>query len=458
MKQTTPHNATVAFLGGTGSVTGAHFLLDAGEARIGIDCGLKQGGEFCDETNYEPFPEDPSTFDALIITHAHLDHIGRIPQFVKHGFKGPIYSTAATKELAALMFDDSVAILADEARRCNRDIIFGREDIEQALNQWRTHEYHETFAVTPTVSCTFKDAGHILGSTLVVLERGGKKIVFTGDLGNSPDVLLPDTESIKGAHFLVMESVYGDRLHEGRDERRQVLRAAIDEARKTKSVLLIPSFSIQRTQVLLSEINSLVEDGMEPMPLFLDSPLSIKVLSVYKRYQHLFNKEAQQRISTGDDLFDFPKLTLTKDAEDSAAIERAENPKIIIAGSGMSHGGRIRSHEKRYLGDKKAILLFVGYQTVGSLGRRIKDGASRVKIDGDWVRVRARIAELRGYSAHKDRDGLIAFVEDAQETLEQVFVAMGEPRASLFLTQRLRDFLGIDAQAPEQGSVHTIAW
>lgn len=439
-------------------MTGAHFLLEAGTARIGIDCGLKQGGEFCDEANYAPFPIEPRTFDSLIITHAHLDHIGRIPQFVRHGFSGTIYSTPATKELAALMFDDSLSILASEAQRCNRDVLFGREDVEQALSQWKTIDYHEPFFVAEGIQGTFKDAGHILGSALVSLERNGKQIVFTGDLGNSPDVLLPDTESIRGAHFLVMESVYGDRLHEGRDRRRDVLRDAIEEARRTKSVLLIPSFSIQRTQVLLSEINTLVEEGVEPMPVFLDSPLSIKVLDVYERYRHLFNEASQARFKSGDDLFDFPKLTLTKDAEDSAQIERAANPKIIIAGSGMSHGGRIRSHEKRYLGDKHAILLFVGYQTVGSLGRRIKDGATRVKIDGDWIHVRARIAELRGYSAHKDRDALVAFVGEAQETLEKVFVAMGEPRASLFLTQRLRDFLGVDALAPEQGNVHTIAW
>lgn len=453
------NRSTISFRGGTGSVTGANFLLDTGSGKIVIDCGLTQGENFCSDENYGDFTYDPRDVQVLLVTHAHMDHIGRIPQLVRHGFAGTIYSTGATKDLARAMFKDAVGILAQEARLCHKEPLYEAEDVERALALWQTHEYHETFPFFHDVRCTFKDAGHILGSALVCLERAEKTIVFSGDLGNSPDVLLNDTESIAGANYLVMESVYGDRAHEGRDMRRHVLRAAIEDARARNGVLLIPSFSLQRTQVLLSEINALIEDeGMQPLPIFLDSPLAIEVLDVYRRHSHLFNKEAQQRIAQGDDLFDFPKLTLTRAVQDSAGIEAAPNPKVIIAGSGMSHGGRIRAHERRYLGNKNASVLFVGYQTVGSLGRRIKDGAEKVKIDGEWVRVRARVSELSGYSAHKDRDALIAFVETAQKTLEKVFVVMGEPRAALFLTQRLRDFLGVDATAPAKENSVEIDW
>ena len=453
------HTSTISFRGGTGSVTGANFLLDTGTDKILVDCGLTQGENFCSEENYGEFTYVPSEVRTLLVTHAHMDHIGRIPQLVRRGFTGEIYSTEATKDLARAMFKDAVGILAGEARLCHKEPLYEAEDVEHALTLWKTHEYGEVFSLADDVQCTFKDAGHILGSSLVFLERAGKRIVFSGDLGNSPDVLLKDTESIEGAHYLVMESVYGDRAHEGRDMRRQVLRAAIEDSRQKGGVLLIPSFSLQRTQVLLSEINALIEDeGMQPIPIFLDSPLAIEVLDIYRRHSDLFNDEARARIAGGDDLFDFPKLKLTRAPEDSASIESAANPKVIIAGSGMSHGGRIRSHERRYLGDKNATVLFVGYQTVGSLGRRIKDGAEKVKIDGDWVKVRARVSELSGYSAHKDRDALISFVETAQATLKKVFVVMGEPKAALFLTQRLRDFLGVDATAPAKENSVTIDW
>ncbi|MBP9668665.1 MAG: MBL fold metallo-hydrolase [Candidatus Pacebacteria bacterium] len=453
------HTSKLSFRGGTGSVTGANFLLDTGAHKIVIDCGLTQGENFCSEENYGDFTYVPSEAHALLVTHAHMDHIGRIPQLVRRGFMGPIYSTEATKDLARAMFKDAVGILAGEARLCHKEPLYEAEDVEQALTQWKTYDYHEPFDVADGVRCTFKDAGHILGSALVFLERAGKQIVFSGDLGNSPDVLLHDTESIRGAHYLVMESVYGDRAHEGREVRREVLKAAIEDTRQKGGVLLIPSFSLQRTQVLLSEINVLIEDGaMQPIPIFLDSPLAIEVLDIYRRHSRLFNDTAKARMDAGDDLFDFPKLKLTRAAEDSSSIESAPNPKVIIAGSGMSHGGRIRSHEKRYLGDKDAAVLFVGYQTVGSLGRRIKDGAEKVKIDGDWVKVRARVSELSGYSAHKDRDALISFVETAQETLQKVFVVMGEPKAALFLTQRLRDFLGVDATAPAKENSVEIDW
>lgn len=440
-------------------MTGANFLLETGDARMLVDCGLVQGGEYCADTNYIDFPYDPSTIDVLIVTHAHIDHIGRIPRLVQKGFRGKILSTPPTKDISGLMLGDAHSIMGEEAERCHRDPLYTKEDVEQALSLWQTVEYHTPHQLPDDITLEFKDAGHILGSALVCLTRDEQTFVFTGDIGNSPEPLLRDTESLAGASYILMESVYGDRLHQDRDARRDVLCHAIEEARQENRVLLIPSFSLQRTQVLLSEINDMVEDKkIEPIPIFLDSPLAIKVLDVYRAYPELYNEKTKARLASGDDIFDFDKLTLTPKMSDARDIEEAPAPKVIIAGSGMSHGGRILSHEIRYLSDRNATILFVGYQAVGSLGRRIYDGAKRVKIGDTWVNVHARIDMLSGYSAHRDRDGLIGLVEEAVPTVKKVFVAMGEPKASLFLTQRLRDFLGVDATAPELGASYTLDW
>lgn len=444
--------STLTFASGAGTVTGANFLLKTGEQNILVDCGLEQGGHFCSDVNYEPFPFDPHGVSVLVVTHAHMDHIGRIPKLIKDGFKGTIYSTPATKDLAEAMFEDALGILHDEARMCKKEPLYEKEHVEGALSQWDVYEYHENITLSEGVTLRFLDAGHILGSAMAEFSRNGKTFVFTGDLGNTPDVLLQPTESIKGATYLLMESVYGDRNHEGVTTRREVLKDAIEDTRDKGGVLLIPSFSLQRTQALLAEISDMIaKKEIQPIPLFLDSPLAIRVLDIYKRYSNLYNDEAKEKMRMHGDLFSFEGLTLTPRVEDSSGIEGVPAPKVIIAGSGMSYGGRIRSHEKKYLGDKSAMVLFVGYQVVGSLGRRIKDGAEKVQIDGEWIKIRAQIESLNGYSAHKDMDNLISFVEDGQESLKKVFVAMGEPKSSLFLTQRLRDFLSVDAIAPKNG-------
>lgn len=450
-------SATITFCGGTGSVTGANFLLETEDQKLLVDCGLEQGGSFCESPNYHAFPYDPRSVENLFVTHAHIDHIGRIPKLVREGFSGVIYSTPPTRDLARLMLEDALSILTAEAKSCNKDPLYTKDDIERAFSLWKVVDYKETITIRNIV-CHFEDAGHILGSAMVFLEREGKRFVFTGDLGNSPDPLLADTASIEGAHFLVTESVYGDRNHDRKEERKELLRLHIEDARSRNGVLLIPSFSMQRTQILLSEMNDLVENGtMAPIDVYLDSPLAIKVLEVYKRYPTYYNAETKEKLSR-DDLFDFATLTLTPHPEDSARIPLTKSPKVIIAGSGMSHGGRVRAHEKHYLSDPQATILFVGYQTAGSLGRRIKDGAKEVSIDGEKVKVKAHVAELSGYSAHKDRDALVDFVGGASQTLQKVFVAMGEPKTSLFLTQRLHDFLEVDAVAPHEGASYTVDW
>ncbi|MBI4068068.1 MBL fold metallo-hydrolase [Candidatus Kaiserbacteria bacterium] len=452
------HTARITFHGGAGSVTGANFLFETGTQKLLIDCGLIQSNDFCDAINWSDFPYNPADIDVLFVTHGHTDHIGRIPRLVAQGFRGRIYSTPPTKDIARLMLEDALRVMKDElAKRENpRQPLYTESDIESALAIWDTFEYHEKISLNDA-SAQFLDAGHILGSAMIELIRGDKTIVFTGDLGNDHIAIARKTEEITDVNYLVMESVYGDRNHEGSEVRRQMLRNAIDFTREHKGVLLVPAFSLERTQVLLYEINELIAAGMQPIPVFLDAPLAIRLMDVYQKYPEYLNDEVRERIAH-DDPFSFKGLTLTPSMEDSRAIYDAPNPKVIIAGSGMSHGGRIRGHEKQFLGDKKTTILFPGYQSVGSLGRRLAEGATKVNIDGEWVHVHARTAQLHGYSAHKDRDGLIAFVELTAKTLERVFVVMGEPRSALFLTQRLRDFLDVDAIAPDAGESFTLAW
>ncbi len=455
--------STITFYGGAGSVTGANFLLDtlstsSGQAgaKIVVDCGTVAQEMVCDTVNFETFAQNVIHADALIITHAHADHIGRIPRLVREGFRGPIYSTGATRDIAEIMFRDALGIMQVEAEKHGCDVLYEQRDAEQAITQWQSRGYHEPFTIKD-VGVEFQDAGHILGSALVRLTRDGRTIIFTGDLGNTPEPLLRDTESPAGANYLVMESVYGDRLHEERAARTESLRSAIEETRAKNGVLLIPSFSVERTQVLLYEINNMVEDGsMRPIPIYLDSPLANRITPVFRAYAEWFNKEASARIQAGDDLFTFKGLSITKNKHDSEAIHKEENPKVIIAGAGMSAGGRIRSHEQYYLGDKKASVLFVGYQAPGTLGRRLQDGAPNVSVDGEHIRVHAQIGSLTGYSGHADRDQLMNFVENAGESLEKVFVTMGETKASLFLGQRIKDFLGVEAVVPKKAEVQEI--
>lgn len=449
--------STLTFHGGAGKVTGANFLLDTGAAKILIDCGLLQGGQYNELVNYQPFPYNPKEVDALIVTHAHADHIGRIPKLVKDGFRGTIYSTPATRDLAKVMFADALGILRLEAHHAAREPLYEQSDVESTFELWKTIEYKEQFALKDGVSCEFVDAGHILGSAMAVFRRGEKVFVATGDLGNSPAPLLRDTGTLTPCDYLLMESVYGNREHEGRSERIALLKKVLLETYNKKRTLLIPSFAMDRTQVLLYLINNLVEDGEVPeMPVYLDSPLASETTGIYAQHTELFNDAVQKEIREGDDIFSFPQFVIVGSSDESHAILNAARPKVIIAGSGMSVGGRILMHEKRLLGDKNTTILFIGYQGVGTLGRRIQDGAPKVHIHGKDVRVRAKVATIRGFSAHKDRDNLVDFVESSAERVQRVFVTMGEPKAALFLTQRLRDFLGVDAVAPEAGEVQEL--
>jgi metallo-beta-lactamase family protein len=438
--------------GGAGMVTGANFMLDTGSARVLVDCGLMQGDRFAAEKNCDDFAYDPRAVDVLFVTHAHADHIGRIPKLVRDGFSGVIYSTEATKDLADVMLRDALKVMEYESKHYGTPSCYEGQDIDAALSLWKGVSYKEKINLGGSLSAHFNNAGHILGSGFVVLERHGKTFVFTGDIGNVPQPLLDAPDIPKDYEYLLMESVYGDRLHEEVSERSELLRLHIEETIQKKGTLIIPAFSLERTQAMLYEINNFVEKGMmQPVPVFLDSPLAISVTDIYRRHKAYLKESVQHQIDSGDDIFDFPKLTFTRTISDSKEIDDVSGQKVIIAGSGMSHGGRILGHEKRYLEDPKTTLLLVGYQAVGSLGRKLSDGAKKVRIIDSDIRVRAKVAQIRGYSGHADRDQLIDFVAEGGEKAKKIFVTMGEERSSLFLVQRLRDYLGVNASAPDIG-------
>src|ERR1035437_3989450 len=456
-------NPILTCYGGVASVTGANFLLEiptgaSSSTKVLIDCGLIQGEKSAQALNWNSFGYDPKEIKYLFVTHAHLDHVGRIPKLIKEGFAGEIYSTTPTRELAKLLLEDGAGILAGEARRDHRrEPLYTLDDVTNSFRNWKTLEYHSETKF-PGFSLNLFDSGHVLGSTMFKFSfDNGRNIVFTGDLGNTPAPLLHDTESIAGADYLVMESVYGDRNHQPRSECRTQLAEIINETVKRGGTVVIPSFSIERTQVILYDLNHLVEENLIPsVPVFVDSPLAIKVTDIYKKHEDLFNERAKTDIQKNGDIFAFPKLEYVMTADISKNIEKIPGAKIILAGSGMSMGGRITRHEEFYLPDPKNTLIEVGYQSAGTVGRQLIDGLKEVVMEGRPIPVRADIKKILAYSSHKDSNHLVKFVEDAAKTLKQVFVTMGEPKASMFLTQRLRNELKVKAIVPEAGKTYIL--
>ena len=445
--------STVHFYGGAGSVTGSNFLLESEGFRTLIDCGLFQGCDFCDDANWKPFPYDPASIPTLVVTHAHIDHVGRIPLLVKRGFRGKIISTVATRAIAEPLLLDSMEILTEEARRRGSEPLYTEGDIAAAMKLWETTSYRTPMNLSDGFMLEFLDSGHILGAAMAKFTREGKNIIFTGDLGGD-SLLLPPRDSIAGAQYLVMESVYGSRAHADAEPevRREKLADIITETAKRDGEILIPAFSTERTQDILFELRALLEAHAVPsVPVYVDSPLALEVTRAFLANPDYFKKDIAMRIRGGEDIFAFPDLHFVKDAGESRRIASSANPKIIIAGSGMSNGGRVRAHEREVLPKKNATLLIVGYQAAGSLGRRLIEGAKSVEIGGAVVPVRCHIEQNLGYSAHLDGPHLLEFAGEAAGTLKHAFVVMGEPASASFLVQRMRDRLGIEATAPEEG-------
>jgi len=448
----------LTFYGGAEKVTGSNFLIEGEKGKVLVDCGLEQGAHICEECVYGPFPFKPASIDALLVTHAHLDHVGRIPKLVKDGFAGRIFMTPPTADLTRLILEDSVGILGEDAKRRGLDPLSSEEDAVKAMELVETVEYHEEREVAPGLSAMLRTTGHILGSASVrIRDESGTAVALTGDIGNAPSPLLPDWEAIGDADALVMESVYGDRLHPPREQRVRNLREALSTAITKGGTILIPAFSMERTQLMLYELSNFFEEGSLPkVPVFLDSPLAIQVTRVYEKWgPTYFKKEAEDEMKREGSLFEFPFLTKTLSREESAKIAEVPSPKIIIAGAGMSHGGRIGGWEAAYLPDPKTTLIIVGYQAPGSLGRRLAEGQGRVRLAGQWVDNRATVEILEGWSAHADRDGLLDFAHAclAGKRIKTIFTALGEPAAARFLAQRIHDYLGAQAIAVTEGEV-----
>ena len=440
-------------------VTGANYLLEEGNTKILIDCGLNQGSSYCEKLNFEPFPYDSKLIDAVLITHAHIDHIGRLPSLYKAGFRGKIYSISPTKDLAEYLLIDSQHLLGKDAEAKGLPLLYDLRDINETMKLWERVHYHKKFKINPPAGgfeVEYYDAGHILGSgSIKIWGQGGKSIVFSGDLGNVAAPLVKDTEVINQADYALIESAYGGRLHEDIDIRKDILEDLIEETVKAKGVLMIPAFAMERTQELLYELNELVVNGRIPrVPIFVDSPLAIKLTGVYEKFSgdgEYFDKEALEFFRKGKDIFNFPGLKVCLTTEESKEINNAPSPKIIIAGAGMSNGGRILHHEIRYLSDPKNAILFIGYQAAGSLGRQIMDGAKTVRISGEQITVRCKIKNISGYSAHADQAKLLEWLRPMRLSLKKVFVVQGEEDQMIPLSAKIRDVLAIGAEIPSIG-------
>jgi metallo-beta-lactamase family protein len=454
---------TIQFCGGAGSVTGANYVIDNGEIRFVVDCGLIQGSSEADELNYRPFVYDPHTISFMIATHTHIDHIGRIPKLVKDGFRGVIYSTFPTQEFASISLYDTVSIMEHDHSQLP---LYAVDDVDQAISQWQGREYQEIHQLNDSISFRFQDAGHILGSAITeiwVLDPETKKtikIVFSGDLGNVPSVLLRKYDYIEEADYVIVESCYGDRIHQKLAERKEILKQAIKDTIDRKGVLIMPTFSIERTQDILYELNDIVEnhsgEGLNigrvgRIDVYLDSPLAIKATRIHSKYTQYYNNEAKQ-LSKVDKIFEFPFLKMTENREDSMSINNAPNPKMIMAGSGMSTGGRVLYHEERYLSDPNNIILFVGYQAPRTLGRKILEGESPVYIHHHPVENRIEVRKVDGYSAHADQEMLLDWLSHIKNS-KNIFVVQGEQEASEALASVIQTNLKVQAEVPEENQI-----
>ncbi len=448
----------ITFAGGAQMPTGSNFLVEFGGKKILIDCGLVQGEKYSLPINSEPFAYDPKSVEFLFITHAHLDHVGKIPRLVRDGFKGQIISTEPTREMAELIMLDSLGILGKEAAQEGTPMLYEEKDVFESMHLWATTLTYEKQFVIPTddgdAVITLHDAGHILGSAIVEIAYKGKKLAFTGDLGNTPSPLMRDTTPLKDIDYLVIESVYGDRNHKDKDKRIEIFKEAVTTTIHKGGTVLIPAFSIERTQEMLLAFNELVESKQIPeIPVYLNSPLGINITKIYKKYDSWFNENIESVIKSGDDIFAFKGLIQTPSPEESKAINGDNRPKVIIAGSGMSNGGRILHHEARYLPDPNSTIIIVGYQAVNTIGRKIVDEEREVYIHGNPVALRARVVNIHGFSAHKDSDHLVEYIESTAPTLKKVIVVLGEPKSTYFLGQRIHEVYNLPVSVPERGDV-----
>lgn len=440
------------FVGANHEVTGSCTLVEAAHKKVLADCGMYQGSHFNEGKNFDQFPFDPSAIDAVLITHAHMDHLGRVPKLVKDGFIGPIYMTKATMELARLMWEDAYSIMSYDYKKFNVPVLYEPEDIERTVKQCKGVNYHEPVDLGG-ITATFKDVGHIFGSAFIEIEAEGKRIAFSGDIGNDDVPILKDTERLGAVDALVCESTYGNRIHEDVETRRHIILDRIKEAAKRGGTIMIPAFSLERTQEFLYELNTLseYEKKLPRMPIFVDSPLAINTINIIKKYPDYFDEEALKRYKHGDDFLDFPGLKLTPTKEESKMINAVKGPKMIIAGAGMMNGGRIVHHAVRYLSDPNSTLIIVGYQAEGTLGRRLYEGAKKVTIFGEEIDVKCTVQAIGALSGHADQKKIISWISGAEKLPKEVYCVHGEPIAATELAHQIKKALKIEAYVPEYG-------
>ena len=443
----------VHFHGAAGEVTGSMHLLEAAGKRILLDCGMCQGSAEMEASNADPFPFDVESIDALVVSHAHIDHVGRVPLLVKRGFRGPIFAQRASAELMPIMLMDSASLAESDAERFNRrrkhgeremQPLYTREDVADAVELLRPQSYDQRFRVLDGIEVAFRDAGHILGSSIVEVWADGRKLVFSGDLGPKGTPILRDPTPVREADLVLMESTYGDRNHKDRAETIVELGEILEQAWRDGGNVLIPAFAVGRSQELLYWFARYWDEwNLSRWQVFLDSPMAGKVVEVYGHHHALFDEDAQEVWRGKPNPFKLPNLRITASTEESMAINRFERGAIIIAGSGMANGGRILHHLRHNLGRRGAHVVFVGYQGVGTLGRRLVDGAKWVRIHGQDQRVNATMHTVGGLSAHADQRGLLDWFGHFQPK-PQLALVHGEDRAREALAGEIGERDGIE--------------
>lgn len=452
----------VEFHGAAGEVTGSMHLVVAAGKRILLDCGMMQGSREAEARNADPFPFEPAQLDALVISHAHIDHIGRVPLLVKRGFAGPVFIQQAGGDLMPVMLLDSASLAESDAERTNRKLrpgdaeavpLYTRADVEQAMRQVQAMPYGQRREILPGVEIAFRDAGHILGSSITELWADGRKLVFSGDLGPNGTPILRDPEIIEQADMVLMESTYGDRNHRDRLDTIGELGEIFAQAWREGGNVLIPAFAVGRSQELLYWFARHWDDWqLSRWKIFLDSPMAAKVVSVYDRHTDLFDADAQEVWKRKLNPFQLPNLRIAESAQDSMAINEVQGGAVIVAGSGMANGGRILHHLKHNLGRDSTHLVFVGYQAEGTLGRRLVDGAQWARIHGRDYRVQAKRHTIGGLSAHTDQRGLMAWYGGFTAHPPLVLVH-GEDKAREALAGEIGERDGIEVQLARPGMV-----
>lgn len=460
----------IQFLGASKVVTGSNYLITTKNHRILIDCGMFQGNEALEALNHEDFQFDPKEIDFLILSHAHIDHSGRIPKLIKDGFKGKIFSTKATRDLAEIMLVDSGYIQESDVEWENRKRsragkppitpLYTAEDAAYSLRFFESILYNQKTKINENISLRFKDAGHILGSSIVELwiheNEDTVKIVFSGDLGTKNKPLIRDPEFVEEADYLIMESTYGNRIHEKPEARMDKLMKVINDTVSRGGTVLIPSFSVGRTQELIYELKKYYEsnDQLEHflrVPIYIDSPMAISATEIFKRNVDCFDQETKKMILDGENPLQFENLFFVRDHKESMRLNDIEFPKVIISASGMCTAGRIRHHLKHNLWKAKNSVIFVGYQAHGTLGRILQEGVSKVKLLGEEIAVLSEIHSIEGFSGHADQKDLLNWIKSFKKQPKKIFIVHGEEDASKEFSIKIKEELGIPTIIPGIG-------